>query len=659
MSELSTEKTTGMLSETLRETLHRKEEICAALENLAAAAPEDYAGEVARLSAAYAEADVPPEFAELLDKRFAEAVGTARAGEELCRAKRERAAGLSAEVDALLAADELATLPEVLKLEQAIAELFPGSELTAKLAPLKAKLEAEDAAVRAAEAAVIALAEELETLTAAEDIAPLNERKSAIEAAFAELVNIPRKAARRYEEAHRKASIRLAQHFETLDLARWESYTRKLDLCAQLEKLLALPESGMSAASKTLNEIREQWKALGSVPREKSEEINPRYLDLSRQLQHKVDEFFARKRQTQKLAAAEKEKLCAAAEELSGSTDWKATAEKMRELQAQWKQLPRSGGRENELFQRFHAAADAFFSARKAAFDARDKRFGELEKRKEALIAEAEGLADFRRAKQLRDEYRAVGFCGRNDQALYERFNAAMDRFFTARREENTSKVAEVRQLLAELDAACSAPAESLPRVREIREKLRALSCRDTRNEEQSALRRFDDALNAVRRREQRRREENSESAAMTLAQCLKAWKETGAAELPPEEVWGGYPKLKAFASALAAAIAGDAKAADKVEKLVASARSDRERVCSELEKVAGIGKPDAAADLAQELQFAMLGNFGKDGGVAPAGSADPHRLCAEFAAAGVVMPEELAEFQARLNAAKTILFGE
>ena len=68
-----------------------------------------------------------------------------------------------------------------------------------------------------------------------------------------------------------------------------------------LSSLIALPDEELAAAGKKLNELREMWKNLGSVPKEKSEEINPRYLELTRKLQHKVDEFFARKRQMQKI----------------------------------------------------------------------------------------------------------------------------------------------------------------------------------------------------------------------------------------------------------------------------------------------------------------------------------------------------------------------
>ena len=125
------------------------------------------------------------------------------------------------------------------------------------------------------------LADELKSLTEAEDIAPLHDRKPEIEKAYAELGKVPHAAAMRYQDAHRKASTRLAQHYETLDLARWESYTLKLDLCSELERLNAVADAELGKAAKTLNELRDKWKSLGSVPKEKNDEINPVYLELS------------------------------------------------------------------------------------------------------------------------------------------------------------------------------------------------------------------------------------------------------------------------------------------------------------------------------------------------------------------------------------------
>ena len=64
--------------------------------------------------------------------------------------------------------------------------------------------------------------------------------------------------------------------------------------------------------------------------------------------------------------AKAKEALIAEAEALADSTDWAATAEALKALQAQWKDsghLPRKQG--DELWKRFRAACDKFFERRK------------------------------------------------------------------------------------------------------------------------------------------------------------------------------------------------------------------------------------------------------------------------------------------------------
>lgn len=648
------------LPENLRNILHEKENICNALNQLANASDIDYQTEISKLSDAYSNAGgLPPEYAELMDKKFAEAVKNAQAGENAYKERQEKIARLAGDTDALLAAGELATYKEVETLEKTILELAPASGLAEKLAPLKAQLAAEEEAVRAAEETVSKLADELEALCALEDITPLHDRKPGIEAEFAQLANIPRKAAAKYQDAHRKASVKLAQHYETLDLARWESYTRKLDICNALKKMLDLPDEELNNAGKKLTELREQWKNLGSVPKEKNEEINPKYLDLTRKLQHKIDEFFARKRQMQKIAAAEKELLCAETEALADSTDWKNTAEKFRELQAKWKNIPRAGSRENELYQRFRAGQDKFFNARKAAFDERDKRFQQSCEIKSALITEAENLTDPRRARQLREEFRNAGFAGKQDQELYQKFNAAMDNFFNARKAENASREGRAKELISEINTLAADPAASIARVREIREELRTLNCRETKNAELQSLRKFDQAFNEAKMLEQRRREENSDSVAMSLAMAYEEWKNGGSPALPAMEAFAGFSKLQSAAKLLADAISGDEKAAARLEKQIAIARSERENICTELEKLCGnTPAENDVIDLAAELQSAMLGDFGKSSSTSSK-AADPQKLCADFAASGIVPPAELTKLQERFAAAKAIIFQE
>ena len=93
------------LPENLLNELHKKEKICTELEGLANASGIDYQSEIARLTDAYnSTGAIPPEYAELLDKRFAQAVKSAQAGEAQYLAAQEKFAQLTAKTDALIAA---------------------------------------------------------------------------------------------------------------------------------------------------------------------------------------------------------------------------------------------------------------------------------------------------------------------------------------------------------------------------------------------------------------------------------------------------------------------------------------------------------------------------------------------------------------------------
>lgn len=651
------------ISEELRNVLHGKEKICADLAALAERTDvSDYAGAIAALCAEYANSGViPQEYSEVLDKRFSEALEVAKKGAEAFEKRQQQRAGLVSETEQLLAAGDLVTLAEIEALEKRIADLNGDAELLTKLAPVKERLLAEAEAERAAAEAVTALTEELVALTAQEDISALHDRKPEIEKAFAAITKAPRAVVSRYNEAYRKAATRLAQHYETLDLARWESYTLKLDICSELEKLNETPAAELGGISKKLNELREKWKQLGSVPKEKNDEINPRYLDLTRKLQHRIDEFFANKRQLQKLAATEKQKICDEADTLADSTEWNNTAARFRAFQEQWKTLERAGTQEAALFARFRAAADKFFNARKAAFDERDRIVKAAVARKKELITEAQNLTDVRRAKQLREEYRNSGSAGRKEPELFKEFNAAMDKFFAGRREEINAKETRARELIAEVEALCVNPQDALTRTREIKEELRNISCRETRFDEQKVWQKFEAALAKVREAERQKRIAASGDAVLELAALYSKFLAGEAVELPEDGSWSAFPKLQSFAVLLSAAVSGDAKAAEKLAKQSAAALAEREAICAKLEKLAG-NKSDDAADqplsLAMELEAAMMGNFGKSSAKSAMPVEDPKVLAADFAACGIVPVEKLAGLQARVDAVAKVIFA-
>lgn len=670
---------TGGMSDVLREQLHRREEVCCKLEALPQSAAEDYP---ARLEALRTEwnslPEIPPEYAEILDKRFAEAEKAAERGAaEAEQRRREHLAKINESVelhqklDALLAAGELVTPAEVealgKKWEACTAELTAeesaAESFLAKFTPLRERMEAEQAEENARSEAAEKLTEELIALTAGEDMNLLKERKTAIEAEYTALGKVAKAAADKYNDAHRKAAAKLAQHYETLDLARWESFTLKQDLCNELDRLIELPEAELPKAAKRLQELREKWKQLGAVPKAKADEINPRYLEATRKLQHRVDEYYAHLRQQHKQAAAAKQELCEKAAALADSTEWNATAAAFKELQAAWKTIPGAGAQEKALFAAFRASADKFFNARSAWFDERNAKFEAIAEIKRKLLAEAEQLAGesvdspaaVQRAKQLRSEFMTAGRAGRAEQELSEKFNAALDKFFSGRREAFANREEQARKLIAEIeglaaDITDTAAADS--RYRAIRRELKELGCRKTFQQEIKAGEKFEAALGSARSRVLADKLTLAKSVARSLA---AAWEEVKAGTPLAEgrlaiEHLDRFPKLAAAAALIGQAAAGDEKAKEKLAKSFEHAAAEHKRITSELEKLVGIEskeEPKSAADdalaLAAELTAAIAGNFAAaNAHESRSKSVDPKQLLSEFTNAGLLESDAL-----------------
>jgi hypothetical protein len=151
---------------------------------------------------------------------------------------------------------------------------------------------------------------------------------------------------------------------------------------------------------------------------------------------------------------AAREAIVAEAEDISGQDpsqiQWKTSSARMNELFESWKTAQKSGvrlGRSNEdaLWKRFRAARTVFDRHRRAYFSQLDSNNSAAKAAKEKLIAEAEALSsstDWGYAageyRRLMDDWKASPRASRkDDDALWARFRAAQDVFFTNRQAAN------------------------------------------------------------------------------------------------------------------------------------------------------------------------------------------------------------------------------
>jgi hypothetical protein len=203
---------------------------------------------------------------------------------------------------------------------------------------------------------------------------------------------------------------------------------------ARLEQSAAALAEEVRAAVNRATFLGRVRRLMGQVPEELGEQaaaIRARLQEVEREILEQIEE-------RSKL----KEAIVVRAEELSDSSEWRATGEAMRALFEQWKAIGSAGhDAEDALWKRFQAARDTFSQRRNEWFEGRQKEWAANREKKEALCVRAEELSDSTEWRKTADamrglmaEWKTVGSAGReSDDALWSRFRAAQQIFFDRR----------------------------------------------------------------------------------------------------------------------------------------------------------------------------------------------------------------------------------
>jgi hypothetical protein len=151
---------------------------------------------------------------------------------------------------------------------------------------------------------------------------------------------------------------------------------------------------------------------------------------------------------------ARKEALAAEAEDLAAnSTQWKVAGDRLRAILEEWKTISGLDRKvDDALWKRYSAAREAFNRRRGAHFAELDRERSGIRQAKERLCERAEQLSDSTdwtatsaEFRNLLTEWKAAGRATREvDDALWRRFKAAQDAFFTARNAVTAEKDAEL-----------------------------------------------------------------------------------------------------------------------------------------------------------------------------------------------------------------------
>ena len=161
----------------------------------------------------------------------------------------------------------------------------------------------------------------------------------------------------------------------------------------------------------------------------------------------------ARRDEHRAAQTARKEALAAEAEDLAAnSVHWKAAGDRLREILEEWRTITGLDRKTDDaLWKRFAAARETFNRRRGSHFAELDRERVGARQAKEALCERADELAgstDWGATgavfRDLLAQWKAAGRAAKDvDDALWQRFKAAQDTFFTARNASSAERDAE------------------------------------------------------------------------------------------------------------------------------------------------------------------------------------------------------------------------
>jgi hypothetical protein len=162
---------------------------------------------------------------------------------------------------------------------------------------------------------------------------------------------------------------------------------------ALVDEAEALAESGnWKQAGDRLREIATHWREV-RIDRRTDGELWARLRTARATFTARRSAHFESLGEERAAVRRRKEKLIAEAEELAGSTDWKTTSARLKSLMREWKEAGRADrATETELWTRFRAAQDSFFSRLSEQNAERDAAQRDNQTAREALAAEAEAI---------------------------------------------------------------------------------------------------------------------------------------------------------------------------------------------------------------------------------------------------------------------------
>ncbi|WP_420575262.1 DUF349 domain-containing protein [Ekhidna sp.] len=238
-------------------------------------------------------------------------------------------------------------------------------------------------------------------------------------------------------------------YFELKDLDRKKNMKLKEELCEKAEALAEMDD--LKTAIIQLNDLHDEYKHIGPVPKENQEPLWQRFKAASDAIYAKRKEHFEYLKEEFEKNLVKKQELIKEVGEFTKFnsdriTEWNSKTKDILEIQKKWEAIggvPREKAKETN--KAFWGSFKGFFANKNQFFKELESKREENLQKKQELIEKAEALKDSDdwnstsdKLKHLQTVWKDVGPVPekvRNE--TYKKFKAACDHFFNRRREQN------------------------------------------------------------------------------------------------------------------------------------------------------------------------------------------------------------------------------
>lgn len=201
----------------------------------------------------------------------------------------------------------------------------------------------------------------------------------------------------RFKDLTLKIHERKLELSEKIKEEQEENLKKKREILDQIKQLFVDSEKKSHGewqnGIKKLNKLREDFISTGRVPKEFNQKLWDEFKAVTRDFNHKKNEFYKTLKNEQQQNLDKKYELLKIAKEHADSIDWDKSVQVIKKIQADWKKIGHVPRKESDkIWKEFKDACNLFFDNFKARGSRTSPEFAENLEKKENLLEEVKSF---------------------------------------------------------------------------------------------------------------------------------------------------------------------------------------------------------------------------------------------------------------------------